>query len=114
VAITQGASPNPGGLPQYVIQQTQAYLYTFNGTSCTTVATLPLTNGGATASGGTALPAGNYILGVKYSTGAPAGTVVPSSSLTASGSLLATHNFQVSVNGGAVATTSASVDTKAK
>lgn len=114
VAITQGISPNPGGLPQYVIQQTQAYLYTFNGSSCTTVATLALTNGGTTASGGTALPAGNYVLGVKYSTSAPGGTVVPSSSLTTSGSLLATHNFQVSVNGGAVATTSASVNTKAK
>jgi hypothetical protein len=114
VGTTQGASPNPGGLPSYLVHQGQAYLYTFNGSSCTRVATLAETNGGATVLGGTSLPAGNYILGIKFNTGNPAGTVVPSASLTNSGSLLSTHNFRATVNGGSVSTTAASINTNAK
>jgi len=114
VGTTETVSPNPGGLPSYQVHQGQAYLYTFNGSTCTTVATLGLTNNSTTVSGGAALPAGNYVLGIKFNTGAPAGTVVPSASLTNSGSLLSTHNFQATVNGSAVATTTASINTKAK
>ena len=113
VGFIQSLSPNAGGLPPYVVQQTQAYLYTFNGSTCTTVATLGLTDGGTTASGGTALATGDYILGVKFGTDAPNGTVVPAG-LNASGSLLATENYEATVNGVQDPTTTASVNTKAK
>jgi len=114
VSFGESLSPNAGNLPPYVIQQGQAYLYTFASGKCTTVATLTLSSGGTGASGGSALPAGNYVLGVKYATDAPKVTVVANSSLRTSGALLATENFIASVNGSTIATTAASVDTKAK
>jgi hypothetical protein len=114
VGFIQFVSPNPANLPLYEVKQTQAYLYRFNGSSCTTVATLSLTNGGTAASGGASLPAGNYILGVKFGTDAPKGVTVSNASLRASGALLATHNYEATINGIGNPTTSASVDTRSK
>ena len=113
VGFVQTLSPNPANLPPYVVQQGQAYLYTFNGSTCTSVATLGLTNNGTTASGGSALATGDYVIGVKFATDAPKGTTV-SASLQVSGSLLATDNYEATVNGVPAATTTASIDTKSK
>jgi hypothetical protein len=114
VGFTQTASPNAANLPLYIVQQTQAYLYTYSNGRCTTVATLGLTNGGTTASGGSGLPAGNYILGVKFATDAPKGTTVGNAALRQSGALLATHNYEATLGGSGVGSTAASVDTKTK
>jgi hypothetical protein len=51
---------------------------------------------------------------VKYATDAPKGTTVANLALQNSGALLATHHFIASVNGSAVGTTAAAVDTKTK
>lgn len=113
IGFTQTINPNPASLPPYKVQQTQAFLYTYNGSSCTKVATLPLTGGGTAGSDGSSLPAGEYILGVKFATDAPKGTLIPED-LRDSGDLLATHRYQATVGGAGQATTNASVDTKTK
>ena len=113
VSFSESLSPNAASLPPYQIQQTQAYLYTFAAGRCTTVATLTQSSDHTSASGGSLLAAGNYVLGVKYATDGPKGASV-ASGLQTSGTLLATAHFIASVNGSAVATTTASVDTKAK
>jgi len=117
VGFTQTVNPNAAGLPKYDVQQTQAYLYTYNSTTkrCTNVITLPLSvDGTVSPGGGAGLPAGNYILGVKFATDAPRGTTVASAALRTSGALLATHNYAATVNGSSDPTTAGSVNTITK
>jgi hypothetical protein len=113
IGFTQSVTSPISTYPLYVVQQGQAFLYTYNGSSCTKVATLTLNSDGTAGSDGTSLAAGTYILGVKFTPANAKGTSVPTS-LQDSGDLLATHYYQTTVNGTGQAATNASVNTNVK
>jgi hypothetical protein len=113
IGFTQSVTSPISTYPLYVVQQGQAFLYTYNGSSCTKVATLTLNSDGTAGSDGTSLAAGTYILGVKFTPANAKGTSVPTS-LQDSGDLLATHFYQTTVDGSGQAATNASVNTNVK
>ena len=93
IQVNQTVNPNPFGLPEFTVAGTntlQAFVYTFNGSSCTKVLTLT----GATDPGGTlsATAGTTYIIGVKYSTSAPVGSNVGDGT---AGQSLAFYSFAV-------------------
>ena len=93
ISVSQTVSPNPFSLPKFQVAGTntlQAFVYTFNGSSCTKVLTL---SGATDPSGTLSATAGTtYIIGVKYGTGAPVGSTVGNGT---AGQSLAFYSFAV-------------------
>jgi cytochrome c5 len=92
VAFTQTVIPGTMTLPLYQVQQSQAFLYTFSGGTCTKVATLTLNQAQTSGTTGT-VAQGTYILGVKFSPDAAKNVSTPSN--TVANDLLSTHRYGV-------------------
>jgi hypothetical protein len=95
VAVDQhNGTPGISPMPDFEVQNGQAFLYSFNGTTCTKQLTLS----GATDPGGTLsnAPAGTYVIGIKYTTDAADGQPIDGEH---KGDTIRTFYFSAAVNG---------------